>query len=282
MAKFLQIINDILKHIFKTLETSKSNFSVTLLGTGTSQGVPVIGCDCAVCCSEDTKDRRLRAAVLLDFGHTKIVIDAGPDFRQQMLQQGVRKLDAILITHEHNDHIIGLDDVRPFNFRQAEDMPIWALPRVLSELKTRFSYAFVDEKYPGAPSFETHNIDFEQPIVINNIEIVPIKIMHGALPIVGFRVGDFTYLTDMKSVPSESLEKIKGTRILVTDALHHDAHHSHMNLSEALDFVAQINPEQAYLTHISHLMGCAKGINHTLPSNIMLAYDGLQINGIIA
>jgi phosphoribosyl 1,2-cyclic phosphate phosphodiesterase len=261
------------------LKTSKTAFTVTLLGTGTSQGVPVIGCDCAVCGSEDTKDQRLRAAVLLDFGHMHIVIDAGPDFRQQMLRFGVKKLDAILITHEHNDHVIGLDDVRPFNFRQEMDMPIWALPRVISELKERFSYAFASEKYPGAPGFDTNFISFQENININGIEIIPLQVMHGTLPIAGFRIGDFTYLTDMKSLTPESLEKVFGTRILVTDALHHEAHHSHMNLEEALRFVAQINPEQAYLTHVSHLMGCTKDINPILPNHVSLAHDGLVING---
>jgi phosphoribosyl 1,2-cyclic phosphate phosphodiesterase len=261
------------------LNTFKTKFSVTLLGTGTSQGVPVIGCDCVVCGSKDSKDQRLRASVLLDFGHTHTVIDAGPDFRQQMLRHNVKKLDSILITHEHNDHVIGLDDVRPYNFRQGMDMPIWALPRVISELKERFSYAFASEKYPGAPGFETYFIDFETNIFINGIEIIPLKVMHGTLPIAGFRIGDFTYLTDMKSLAPESFQKVLGTRILVTDALHHEAHHSHMNLGEALDFVAQINPEQAYLTHVSHLMGCANDINATLPSNVSLAHDGLVLDG---
>lgn len=261
---------------------SQTAFTVTLLGTGTSQGVPVIACDCAVCCSSDNLDQRLRASVCLDFGHTVIVIDAGPDFRQQMLRNNIKRLDAVLITHEHNDHIIGLDDVRPFNFRQAADIPIWALPRVVAELKERFSYAFVDEKYPGAPGFEVHHILPNTNIHINGIEIIPIHVMHGTLPIVSFRIGDFTYLTDVKTLDDAAMEKIRGTRILVTDALHHETHHSHMNMKEALAFVAQIKPKQAFFTHVSHLMGKAEIINPQLPPNIRLAHDGLQIQGCIS
>jgi phosphoribosyl 1,2-cyclic phosphate phosphodiesterase len=227
-------------------------------------------------------DRRLRASVCLDFGHTVVVIDAGPDFRQQMLRNNTKRLDAVLITHEHNDHIIGLDDVRPFNFRQGMDIPVWALPRVVAELKERFSYAFVDEKYPGAPGFQVHHILPDTNIHINGIEIIPIPILHGTLPIVGFRIGDFTYLTDLKSLGQQALDKIRGTRTLVTDALHHEAHHSHMNLQEALDFVSEVAPEQAYLTHVSHLMGKAENINPILPPNVQLAYDGLKIQGFIA
>ncbi len=253
------------------------SFKVTLLGTGTSQGVPVIGCTCDTCLSLDEKDKRLRASVLIEFEDFKIAIDAGPDFRQQMLRAKVNRLDAILLTHEHNDHVIGLDDVRPFNFRQAMDMPIWALPRVLSELRERFSYAFSPTKYPGSPGFDIQTIDIQKSIHINGIEIVPIEIMHGTLPIVGFRIGDFTYLTDLKKISDSAFEKIKGTRILVTNALHHDPHVAHMNLNEALDFVERVGAEQTYLTHVSHLMGKAEDTNPTLPKGVQLAFDEQEI-----
>ena len=250
---------------------------VTFLGTGTSQGIPVIGCDCKVCQSDSPKDKRLRCSVLIQIGDKNIVIDIGPDFRQQMLRANVSDLHAILITHEHNDHIIGLDDVRPFNFKQKRDMPIFAERRVLEELKIRFSYAFAENKYPGAPTIQPIEIKKGKNFEAAGIEIEPIEIEHGNLPILGFRVGDFAYLTDMKTISEKEIKKIKGINTLVINALHHYKHHSHLNLEEALAMVERIAPKRAFFTHMSHYMGLHGEINAQLPEHISLAYDGLVL-----
>ena len=249
--------------------------TVTFLGTGTSQGVPVIGCDCEVCLSEDTRDQRLRTAALIEKDGKKVVIDVGPDFRQQMLRAAVTEIDAVLITHEHNDHIIGMDDVRPINFRQGRPMPVYAKPSVQKTLKERFAYVFADNPYPGAPRIFLRDIRKDQPVIVDGWEFIPVQLWHGRLPVYGFRTGDFTYLTDLNKVDEAELEKVKGTRFLALDALHHTRHHSHFNLEEALEFVQLVQPEQTYLIHISHRMGKAAEINSTLPTNVQLAYDGL-------
>ena len=252
----------------------------TLLGTGTSQGVPVIGCTCAVCTSDDPRDNRLRTSALLSVENqgirTNIVIDAGPDFRQQLLKTDVITLDAILFTHEHSDHTAGLDDVRPFNFRQKQAMPLYATPSVQKALKTRFDYAFTENPYPGAPQLELKAINKNDVIDINGIKIQPIEVMHGSLPILGFRCDTLTYITDCKSINSEELEKIRGTKILILDALHHNEHHAHLNLAQALEIVAELKPERAYFIHCSHHMGKAADINPTLPEGVELGYDGLS------
>lgn len=248
---------------------------LVFLGTGTSQGVPVIGCDCPVCASGDERDRRLRSSALLTNGETSIVIDAGPDFRQQMLRAGVHHLDSILLTHEHNDHVIGIDDVRPFNFSTGRPMRIYALPRVAEQVRKRFEYIF-GEPVPGAPRIDLIPIGME-PFRIADIAVQPIEIMHGRLPILGFRFGDLTYLTDVKTVAPEEAAKIKGTKYLITSALHHKEHPAHMNLEEALAFAAEIAPEHAWLTHISHQMGLAAEVEPQLPPGVSLAYDGLEI-----
>lgn len=214
---------------------------------------------------------------MLSFGDKNIVIDCGPDFRQQMLRANVTSLEAILITHEHNDHIIGLDDVRPFNFRQRRDMPIYTTTRVQHELRQRFSYAFEQNPYPGAPRFQLHNISRESTFDLEGIRFTPIEVMHGNLPVLGFRIGDFTYLTDVKTISEIEIGKIKGTKMLVTSALHHQVHATHANLQEALELVNRIAPEQAFLTHISHTMGLYKDISPILPQGIQLAYDGLEL-----
>lgn len=254
---------------------------IQFLGTGTSQGIPIIGCDCPVCTSDDSRDQRLRCAVLLKINEQHLVIDIGPDFRQQMLRAKVDHLDGILITHEHNDHVVGLDDVRPFNFRSGKDMPIYARPSVQKDLKRRFPYIFSDNPYPGAPSVVFRNIELDKPFEIQGNTIIPIEALHGKLPVFGFRIGNFTYLTDIKTISDPELEKVKGTELLVINALHKKEHHSHLNLAQALAFIEKIKPTRAYLTHISHKMGLHQTVEETLPPNVFIAYDNLEIDFLI-
>jgi phosphoribosyl 1,2-cyclic phosphate phosphodiesterase len=251
---------------------------VIFLGTGTSQGIPVIGCSCPVCQSADPRDNRLRVAVLLRQGAQQIVIDAGPDFRQQMLRAGVTELNAVLLTHEHNDHIIGLDDVRPFIFRQLTPMPIYCDQRVAGELQQRFAYAFAENPYPGAPRFDLHLTNQRDSIQIGNFDIHIIRYLHGRLPIQGYRIGDFAYLTDFKSITEEELKKLDHLHTLVISALHREEHHSHLSLTEALDLIERIKPQRAYLTHLSHQMGTHHEVEQQLPSNIRIAYDQLVLS----
>jgi len=251
---------------------------ITFLGTGTSQGVPVIGCDCEVCTSTDPKDNRLRTSAMIEWKGKTIIIDAGPDFRQQLLRAKVSDVSAILMTHEHNDHIIGLDDVRPLNFKHKKHMTVYAEERVQKELKTRFSYIFEENPYPGAPRLILQNIDNQRDVIIDDIFVKPIRAMHGTLPVFGFRFGEFTYLTDIKSIAEKELAKVKGTKFLAIDALHHSEHHAHLNLEQALALIKIIQPERAYLIHVSHRMGLAAKVNATLPEGVELAYDGLALN----
>lgn len=206
-----------------------------------------------------------------------MAIDVGPDFRQQMLRAGVKDLQAILITHEHNDHIIGLDDVRPFNFRNWENMPIYATKRVQAELKHRFGYVFEKNPYPGAPMLQLHTISKDGDFEVGGFSVRPIELLHGHLPVLGFRIGDFTYLTDMKTISEVELRKVEGSKILVLNALHHKEHHSHLNLEQALTLIEKLQPEQAYLTHMSHRMGLHEEICKKLPPKVALAYDGLEL-----
>jgi len=255
----------------------KSPLTVTFLGTGTSQGIPIIGSSHPVCLSTDPKDKRLRVSVLIEWDDHTIVVDCGPDFRQQMLRENVQSLDAVLLTHEHNDHIIGLDDVRPFNFKMRKDMPVFATARVGEDLRQRFAYIFAAQRYPGAPMVKLETISKDNSFVIDDLVIQPIEVIHGKLPILGFRFGSFTYLTDVKTISVEELEKIKGTRYLVLNALHHTEHYSHLNLTQALELAEKIQPEHTYLTHISHRMGKYQEVSKDLPEGVQLAYDGLVL-----
>ncbi|MEZ4856019.1 MAG: MBL fold metallo-hydrolase [Gelidibacter sp.] len=249
---------------------------ITFLGTGTSQGIPVIGSEHPVCLSENPKDKRLRVSVLVEWNHCTCVVDCGPDFRQQMLNAKCSQLDAILFTHEHADHTAGLDDIRPFYFRQG-DIPIYAHQRVLEALKLRFAYIFeTHNKYPGAPGVTAYEIKNEA-FKLGGINVIPINGMHHNLQVFGFRFKDFAYLTDMKTVEKEEIEKLKGVKILVVNALREKEHMSHFNLTEALEFVKKVNPEKAYLTHISHYLGFHDEVQQKLPENVFLAYDNLQI-----
>ena len=251
---------------------------VTFLGTGTSQGVPVIACDCAVCKSENPKDKRLRSAIHLAIDGLSLVIDTGPDFRQQMLREEIKKLDAVLFTHQHKDHTAGMDDTRSFYFRQKKDIPIYATQMVINQLKQEFAYIFSDKKYPGVPAIEIHEIHKNEPFKIGNTAIIPIEVMHHKLPVLGFRFQDFTYITDTNFIAHDQLEKIKGTKILVLDALQRKPHISHFSLSEAIEIAQKIGAEKTYFTHISHYLGSHEHVMKELPANIELAYDGLKIN----
>ncbi|MCW5520525.1 MBL fold metallo-hydrolase [Aureitalea sp. L0-47] len=251
---------------------------VTILGTGTSQGIPVIGSNHPVCKSTDPRDKRLRVSVMVEWDGYTYVIDCGPDFRQQMLREDVQRIDGILLTHEHSDHTAGIDDIRPFYFRQG-NVPFYAHNRVFKALHERFAYIFTTEnKYPGAPTIEEIEISKHHTFAIGGKEIVPVEVLHAELSVLGFRIDEFTYLTDVKTISEEEVEKVKGTKVLVINALRFEEHQSHLNISEALALVDKIQPETTYFTHISHLMGFHAEVETKLPENVFLAYDGLKIN----
>lgn len=250
---------------------------ITFLGSGTSQGVPVIACDCSVCTSEAPEDNRLRASILIEAQDKVIVIDSGPDFRYQMLRAKVQRLDAIVFTHEHKDHLAGMDDIRAFNHKQQSEIDIYAHARVQEALKREFSYIFTHIKYPGVPLIHMHDID-KLPFNIGDLELRPIEVMHFKLPVLGFRIGNFTYITDAKTISEEEKRKISGSEILVINALQKDKHISHLTLKEAIEFAQEIGAKRTYLTHISHKMGKHEDVSKELPSGIELAYDGLVIN----
>ena len=254
-----------------------NNLRVTFLGTGTSQGIPIIGSTHPVCLSDNPKDKRLRVSVLLSWKEFNYVIDCGPDFRQQMLRHNVKHLDGILYTHEHSDHTAGLDDIRPFFFRQG-NIPIYAHKRVVKSLIKRFDYIFEEKnRYPGAPSVDINFVENNEPFLIGNETVTPINVLHNKLQVFGYRVGVFTYLTDVKSINLIELEKIKGSKVVVVNALRIEPHISHFNLDEALAFIKEVNPEKAYFTHISHLLGFHDEVEKMLPNNVHLAYDNLTI-----
>lgn len=251
------------------------SLKVTFLGTGTSQGVPVIACNCAVCKSNNSKDTRLRTSALIETENLSIIIDSGPDFRYQVLRAKITKLDAILFTHQHRDHISGLDDVRSFNFKQKKPMPIYGNDLVIDQIKREFHYVF-ESNYPGIPKLEIHQIS-NRPFLIKNLAITPIAVLHHKLPVFGFRIKDFTYVTDANTIPDKEMEKIHGSKILVLNALQKDDHLSHFTLDEALKVIELIQPEKAFLTHISHNMGLHDEVSKELPPNVFLSYDGFSI-----
>ena len=249
---------------------------ITFLGTGTSQGVPVIACQCPVCQSSDPMDKRLRSSVLVEVDDITFVIDTGPDFRQQMLRENVRVLNAVLFTHEHRDHIAGLDDIRAYNFILKNPMDVYAEERVIRALQYEFPYIFAERKYPGIPQINVHLIN-EQSFSINNLTVIPIRALHYRLPVLGFRFGDFAYITDANHVSDQEKEKLKNLKIFTICALRKKEHISHFTLSAAIALIREIQPETAYLTHISHQMGLHADIQEELPENIFLAYDGLKV-----
>jgi phosphoribosyl 1,2-cyclic phosphate phosphodiesterase len=249
---------------------------ITFLGTGTSQGVPIIACGCEVCTSADHHDKRLRTSVLLEVDGKVISIDSGPDFRYQMLRAGVKHLDAVVFTHEHKDHIAGLDDIRAFNYFQQEAMDVYATPRVQDALKREFSYIFAEYKYPGIPQLNLHTIG-DEPFFVGPVKFTPIQVLHYRLPVLGFRIKDFTYITDAKTISPAEIEKIKGSKVLVINALQKEPHISHFTLNEAITLAQQIGAEKTYLTHISHRLGKHADVSQELPEGIELAYDGLRV-----
>ncbi|MFT5817804.1 MAG: phosphoribosyl 1,2-cyclic phosphate phosphodiesterase [Bacteroidia bacterium] len=250
---------------------------VTFLGTGTSQGVPIITCTCAVCSSTDPRDNRLRASVLIETEHTNIVLDTGPDFRQQMLRENVQKVDAILFTHGHKDHTAGFDDIRGFNWKTKEAMEVYANEEVEIVLKRDFHYAFAEHKYPGVPNLNL-NVIQNKNFMIRDVAITPIEVLHYKLPVFGYRIGDFSYITDANFISDSEKEKLKGSKVLVLNALRKSEHISHFTLDQAVAIAQEIGAEQTYLIHMSHQMGLHAEVDSELPEGINLAYDGLAVN----
>lgn len=249
---------------------------VTFLGTGTSQGVPVIGCACEVCQSLDYRDKRLRTSILIEIENQTFVIDTGPDFRQQMLREQVKRIDAVIFTHAHRDHTAGLDDVRAYNFMHQMDMPVYATKPVLDQLRVEYAYALAKEYYPGIPRLTFHEID-TSAFIVNDVSILPLPVLHLQMPVLGFRFNDFSYITDANFIPEETIARLRGTKVLVLNALQIEPHISHFNLKGALEMVQQIKPERTFFTHISHKLGLHADVSGELPTGIQLAYDGLQI-----
>ncbi|HJN63493.1 MAG TPA: MBL fold metallo-hydrolase [Flavobacteriales bacterium] len=247
---------------------------ITFLGTGTSQGIPVIACDCKVCKSDNPKDNRLRTSVLIKVENQTIVIDTGPDFRQQMLRENVQKLDAIVFTHQHKDHVAGMDDVRAFNYKFKKDMDLYCTAEVEEALIREFPYVFSTYKYPGVPEVKIHNIKNE-PFTIGGVEVLPIEALHYKLSVFGYRIKDFVYLTDISAITEKEKEKMKDAKVIVLDALRKTPHISHLSMQQAVDLLEELNPQKGYIIHISHLMGLHNEVVKELPDFIKPAHDGL-------
>lgn len=260
---------------FKTAYLCQMQVDFTFLGTGTSQGVPIIGCDCEICTSKDPRDQRLRSAVLVKTASAQVIIDAGPDFRQQCLRAQLQHLDGLVITHEHKDHVAGLDDIRPFNFRSGKDMPVFATESVQQALKREFHYIFQSNPYPGVPRVTLETIK-EDPFFIDVDRWWPLPVWHHELPVLGFRVGGFAYITDANRFSDLALERLKGVDVLVLNALRREPHVSHFTFDEAIAWAKRIGARQTYLTHISHQLGTHEQVEIELPNGISLAYDGLS------
>ena len=261
-------------------ENTLLNMELTFLGTGTSQGVPVIGCQCRVCRSTDERDRRLRTSAMVEADGVRIVIDAGPDFRQQMLREGVRHIDSILLTHGHTDHVAGLDDVRAFNFVDyptIHRVDIYAAPYTSQTVLKVFDYAFAQNKYRGVPEIDLHTIDLNRSFKVKGVDVVPISGRHSRFEVTGFRIGKLGYLTDFKEIADEEIEKLKGVDVLVVNALRFEPHDSHFNVAEALDLIARVAPRESYLIHMSHEIGLYDEASSRLPEGVRLAYDGLRV-----
>jgi phosphoribosyl 1,2-cyclic phosphate phosphodiesterase len=253
------------------------SLTFTFLGTGTSGGIPMIGCSCEVCTSSNKKDKRLRSSLLVRSPTTTLVVDSGPDFRYQMLRENVKHLDAIVFTHPHKDHVAGLDDVRAYNFFTGKPMEVYANEMTQAVLIREFPYAFADTKYPGVPEIKLNTIAFE-PFAVGDIPLTPIMVWHMKMPVLGFRIGDFTYITDANRIEESEQKKINGSAVLTLNTLRKETHISHFNLQEGVEFAQKLDVRQTYFTHISHQMGLHDKINQELPSNISLAYDGLVIS----
>jgi phosphoribosyl 1,2-cyclic phosphate phosphodiesterase len=248
----------------------------TILGSGTSQGVPLIACNCLVCNSNDVKDKRLRSSIKIEVENKTFVIDSGPDFRQQMLRSNTKQLNALIFTHEHKDHIAGMDDIRAFNYVNKSAIDVYATYRVEEALKREYAYIFSDEKYPGIPEINLINIE-NKPFFVQDIEVIPIQVFHYRLPVLGFRFGDFTYITDANFINDSEKEKIKGSKVLIVNALRREQHISHFTLEEAIALGKELQVPQIYFTHISHQLGLHIEVEKELPSGFHLAYDGLEI-----
>jgi phosphoribosyl 1,2-cyclic phosphate phosphodiesterase len=250
---------------------------ITFLGTGTSQGVPIIACNCIVCQSTDSNDKRLRCSVLIEAENTTFVIDTGPDFRYQMLREGTMKLDAVVFTHEHKDHIAGFDDIRGFNWKSKKPMEVYATTNVEIALKRDFHYAFGEKRYPGVPSLNLHILE-NKPFTVGDLDVMPIEVMHYKLPVFGYRVGDFSYVTDVNFISNEEKQKLKGSKVLVISALKQSEHISHYSLEQAISVAKEVGAEQTYFTHMSHQMGLHSEVDAQLPKGMNLAYDRLVVD----